>query len=135
MIGHVTARWKLTVRAGSRVERATFTVLPQALARLEARARELVGGASDRPAAKRLRFAPEEQVLARLELAGPERLLPRVRAGLDVRGDGSVEVYRGRVRRDVITPERGETPYAALARALAASPADRVQHQPPGPAG
>lgn len=107
------------------MERTTFPALPTALARLEARAGELAGGVSDRPAAKRMRFTPEEQVLARLELAGPERLLPRVRVGVDVHGDGSVAAYRGRVRRKVIAPERGETPYAALARTLTDS-ADRA---------
>jgi hypothetical protein len=116
----VRARWKLTVRSGPRVERARFAVLPDALARLEERARELAGEAPGRVVDTKIkRFEPQQQVVARLELAGPERLVPTIRAGLDVRGDGSVEAYRGRVRRELIRPARGETPYAALRRALA----------------
>ena len=114
------ARWKLTVRSGPRVERATFGALPDALMRLEERARELAGEAPGRVLDTKIkRFEPVQQVVARLELAGPQRLVPAVRAGLDVRGDGSIEAYRGRVRREVISPAHGETPYAALRRALA----------------
>ncbi len=115
----MSARWKLTVRSGSRVERAAFSELAPALDRLERRARELAETAPRRTLdAKIKRFDAVEQVVARLELAGPERLVPSLRAGLDVRGDGSVEAYRGRVRRQVVTAERGETAYSALRRAL-----------------
>ncbi|MEA2212518.1 MAG: hypothetical protein QOF83_2466 [Solirubrobacteraceae bacterium] len=113
----MSARWKLTVRSGPRVERSRFATLPDALAALEARAQELAKTAPGRVVdAKIKRFAPVEQVVARLEVAGPERLVPSVRAGVDVRGDGSVESYHGRVRRQPIAVARGETPYGALAR-------------------
>jgi hypothetical protein len=113
-------RWKLTVRSGPKVRRSTFDDLDRALDELETQGRELADSATGQAVdLKYKRFEPQQRVVARLELAGPERFAPSVRAGIDVRGDGSVEAYRGRVRRQVIDERRGETPYAALRRALA----------------
>jgi hypothetical protein len=112
-------RWKLTERAGPKVRRSSFDDVDRALEALEARGRELAGSAPDEVVdVKYKRFEPQDQVVARLELAGPERLLPSVRVGVDVRGDGSVEAFRGRVRREILTGGRGESPYAALRRAV-----------------
>jgi hypothetical protein len=111
--------WKLTVRAGPKVERSSFDQLDAALAAAEARARELAHAAPRAPVdAKYKRFEPVQRVAARLELAGPERVLASVRVGIDVRGDGSTEAYRGRVRREVVEQRKGETTYAALRREL-----------------
>jgi hypothetical protein len=112
--------WKLTVRAGPRVERSRFADLDDALDALEQRARALAEDAPrDEVDAKIKRFEPVQQVSARLELAGPERLLPSVRAGVDVRGDGSTEAYRGRVKRELVEQRDGESSYEALRRELA----------------
>jgi hypothetical protein len=111
--------WKITVRAGSKVERQRYGDLDSALKALEARARDLTRQASRQPLDIKLReFTPVQQVTARLELAGPERVMASVRAGVDVRGDGSAEAYLGRVRREVVEQNKGETPYRALRRVL-----------------
>ncbi len=111
--------WTLTVRVGSRVERSRYETLSAALDAVEAEARVAAQTVPKRTVDARFkRFEPVQQVAARVEVAGPERLLPRVRAGIDVRGDGSAEAYVGRVRRQVGEQRRGETPYRALRRAL-----------------
>ncbi len=111
--------WKVTVRAGPRIERRRFGELEAALDAAELRGLEL---ARDAPRGsvdvKLKRFEPVQQVAARIELAGPERLVPSVRAGVDVRGDGSSEAYLGRVRRQLVDLRRGESAWAALRRVL-----------------
>ena len=110
------SRYRLTVRRGPRVERARFDDLERALAELEDRGRRLEreadAGAID---LKLRRFEPVARVVGRLELAGP-----RLRAGVDVRGDGSSESYTGRLRRRLIDRRSGESPYDALRRAATA---------------
>jgi hypothetical protein len=111
--------WRLTERAGPEVQRRTFADLNGALDALEDRVRELSLEAPDRVVdAKFKRFEPVEQVVARLELSGPQRLVPSVRAGIDVHGDGSLEAYRGRVRRSEIAPDDSETALEALRRTV-----------------
>jgi hypothetical protein len=113
--------WKLTVRAGPRVERSRYDRLADALDAAEARARELAKTAPrDAIDVRTRRFEPIQQVAARIEVSGPQRLLASVSGGLDIRGDGSTEAYVGRVRRELIEQRNGENPYRALRRALAA---------------
>ncbi len=111
--------WTLTVRSGPKVSRERFDDLDAALDALEDRARALEKTASRAAVDIKVKtFEPVKQVSARIELAGPERLLPKVRAGVDVRGDGSVEAYLGRVRRQLVKHRGNESAYKALRRAL-----------------
>ena len=106
------------------MQREGFGALKDALDAIERLGREAEGGAHAAPAGGRLtrRMEPVQLVVARLELAGPGRL----RAGVDVRGDGSSEGYTGRVRRQLVEQRRGESAYDALRRELgvAAQPAE-----------
>ena len=106
-------RYRLKVRAGPRVERQRFDHLDAVLAELEARGRALADGASAREVdLKVCQFEPVAQVVARLEVSGPGRL----RAGIDVRGDGSVEAHTGVLRREVLEQRAGESAYDAVRR-------------------
>jgi hypothetical protein len=106
----------LKTRSGAKVERASFDELGDALAALERRGEELQETADARTVDLKLgrRFEPVQQVVARIELAGPGRL----RAGVDIRGDGSAEAWTGRVRRALIEQKPRESPYEALRRQL-----------------
>ena len=111
--------WKLTVRVGPKVERTKFDDREQALDALDRRVRELTRTATTQPVdLKYKRYEPAERVSARIELAGPERLLSTVRAGIDVRGDGSTQAFIGRVRREPVEPRKGESAAQALRRVL-----------------
>jgi hypothetical protein len=107
--------YRVVVRSGAKVERLKLESLDAALDALVARAEELSGEANAREVDLKVlrKFDPVQQVTARLELAGPGRL----RAGVDVRGDGSVESYTGRLRRKLIQQRDGESAYEALRRA------------------
>ncbi len=112
--------WKLTIRAGPNVQRSRFEELDEALDAVEARGKEIVRTPPrDTVDVRYKRFEPVTQVAARIELAGPERLMPSVRAGVDVRGDGSTEAYLGRVKREAVKRRKGESTYGALRRAVA----------------
>ena len=116
------ARYRLKVRSGSRVERHRFLDRDAALQALQDRADQLADGAHARPIDLKARqFEPVAQVVARLELTGPDGL----RAGVDVRGDGSVEGYTGTLRKRVIEQQAGESPLDALRRTVAQQGAER----------
>jgi len=111
--------WRLTIRDGARVERTRFATLAAGLDALERHATQLRGRPPRAAIDLRVRrFEPIAQVVARAELSGPGRLLPRVRAGIDVRGDGSAEAWTGRTSRGVVAQEDGESCVAALRRVL-----------------
>ena len=102
------------MRAGPKVRRERFDAPGPALDALEERLAEIepVG-----PAKALMReYSAGEQVAGRGELRGPGR----VRAGADVRGDGSLEAWTGWIRRSTLQLEPGETPLQALRRFVGA---------------
>jgi hypothetical protein len=106
--------WKVTVRTGPKVQRLRAGTLEEAWELLETETRVAANttrrGTID---VKVRKFEPEDQVATRVELRGPG-----ARAGFDVRGDGSVQAWTGRVRRRLVEPEDGETPFDALRRQI-----------------
>jgi hypothetical protein len=112
------AGYRVTVRVGAKVVHDRAGDLDSALSSLEQHARSLERDAGAPPVGGTLirRFEPVQRVVGRVEVAGPGRL----RAGVDVRGDGSAEAFTGRIRRTLVTQEPGESPYEALRRKLVA---------------
>ncbi len=108
--------YRITVRSGPKVRTERAEDLSDALGAIERHGRELADGASTRPVGGSLirKIEPVQQVVGRIELSGPRRL----RAGVDVRGDGSAEAFTGRVRRKLVAQRGGESPYDALRREL-----------------
>jgi hypothetical protein len=109
--------YTVAVRSGGKVRKRRCSALPEALMVIEREGRELAAGAYAQPRGGTLirRLDPVQIVVARLELSGPRGL----RAGVDVRGDGSSEAFTGRMRRRVLEQRSAESPYDALRRELA----------------
>lgn len=86
--------FRVTVRRGPRVSHERYETLNQALAAIEREAR------GDRRAVEAFgrTYEPEQLVAARIELKGAAQ-----RAGVDVRGDGSLVAWTGRFRRTPLT--------------------------------
>jgi hypothetical protein len=98
------------------VEKQHFEDLVAALDALELEARAFANTERRESALGIMRsYEPDEIVALRAEVSGR-----RVHAGVDVRGDGSAEAFTGRVRRRLLTPDAGESPYDTLRRALGA---------------
>lgn len=109
----MAASYRVTIRRRGRTEKSRHETLDAALDALEARLRELA--AEQRPQVARAfgrEYEPVRQVAARGELRGPRGL----RAGIDVRGDGSAEAYTGRIVRRLVAPSEGEDAYRTLRR-------------------
>jgi hypothetical protein len=102
----------LKARIGPRVEKTRHASLDEAVREVESRLgapgrqhrREVLGRTYD----------PDQQVTGRFEVRGPGG----VRGGVDVRGDGSAQAYRGWLRKEPVDPLPGETAGEALRRAL-----------------
>jgi hypothetical protein len=111
--------YTVKIRVGPKVTRERSETLSEAIDVLERRLTNLGDEARrGRQQAFAREYEPVEQVAARGELSGPARLRPSVRAGADVRGDGSVEAYLGKVSRELVAQERGESAFDALRRVL-----------------
>lgn len=112
----VRPMYTVTVRSSAKVRKQRHEQLDDALAAVERVGRELADGTSERPVGGTLirRLEPVQQVVGRIELTGPGRM----RAGVDVRGDGSSEAYTGRLRRMLVEQRGDESAYEALRRAV-----------------
>jgi hypothetical protein len=114
----VAERWKLTLRRGPKVTVERFTSRDAALDALD---RALAFTAVERLPATRVfhrEIEPESRIALRAELAGPQRVWPRVHVGVDVRGDGSAEPFTGRVNRSIVAVKPGESAADALRRVV-----------------
>jgi hypothetical protein len=110
--------YRLTIREGPRLERSEHETLDDAITALEARMDELAKTTRRKPIEMKIRrFEPVQQVAARGQISGPGRL-GRLRAGIDLRGDGSAEAFTGGWGRNLVLQEPGETAYDALRRTL-----------------
>ena len=113
-LGAVRTAFKVTIRSGPEIQRREADTLGGALDLVEQAGRALSAGPRRDPVDLRYReFSPSEQVAHRIELRGPG-----VRAGVDVRGDNSAQAFVGRLRRRLVEPRKGESPYDALRRTL-----------------
>jgi hypothetical protein len=112
----VADRYILTVRSQGTPHKHRFAGLDAALTSLEHEATKLAGHADQRSYGGTLirRLDPARVVVARLEVSGPRGL----RAGVDVRGDGSSEAFTGRIRRRVLDQRDAESAFDALRRAV-----------------
>jgi hypothetical protein len=98
------------VRAGPRVRKERFADAEPAVAAMRAQLQdvETLGPAT----VLGREYQPEQRVAARGEIRGPSRRT----AGADIHGDGHVEAWAGRLRRRVLEPRDGETPWDAVLR-------------------
>lgn len=111
-------RWKLTVRAGSDVDHASFEDLDEAVAAMRERALAIRAEAPGRPVRSIRHFEPEQLVNARLQLTGRGRLFHKPSAGIDVRGDGTFVPFAGGVAREELDPSDHDTPFDLVRETL-----------------
>lgn len=112
-------RWRLVVRDGASVRKSTWPTLAEALDQQQAETVE----AANRPEVHAIDlkvrdFEPGDQVVMRAGIKGPQRWVPKVRCGIDVRGDGSVKPWIGGAGKREVDVRKKETPWLALRREL-----------------
>lgn len=99
------------------MEHVEFDDLGEAVAAMRARALEIRADAPPKTSSVLGRYAPADQVCARLQLVGPGRLR-RPAAGVDVRGDGTFMPFCGGVRREELDPSGHDTPFDLVRETL-----------------
>jgi hypothetical protein len=115
-----SAPYRLVLRRRGKVEKSAHPSLDAVLDALEDETR--VAANTQVPHVEHAlgrSYEPSEQVAVRAEVRGPGGL----RAGIDVRGDGSATAYTGVVRRRPLEPRDREDAWKALRRALSAGDA------------
>lgn len=112
------SKFKLTIRHGPKVRRETLATLDEAVAALRNAALTIRSeGGLPEVTAFRV-YQPSARVHARLEISTGGPLRGRD-AGLDVMGDGGFVPFRGGITRKPIVPADGQSPFDAVAEALA----------------
>jgi len=109
--------WKLTVRHGPDVSNQRFDDLGEAVATMRKRALAIRAEGPAKEVSALRDFAPGDQVVARLQIAG-RSLLRKPVAGVDVRGDGTFAPFRGGVRREELDPTHHDTPFDLVRETL-----------------
>ncbi|MCW2985925.1 MAG: hypothetical protein JWR63_3495 [Conexibacter sp.] len=112
--------FRVIIRRRGEVAKRGFATLDAALDALEDETRAAATVNARAPRVERALgkdYEPAQQVAVRGELRGPGRL----RAGIDVRGDGSAEAYTGVVWRRPIAPGDREDAWRALRREVRAA--------------
>ncbi len=111
------AGYRLTVRHGPRVEKASFESLDEAITEAERRSREIQREGPLGEISALRDYDPGQRVHARLELSTGGLLRGR-EAGIDVMGDGALVPYAGVVRKRTLEPRDGDSPFDAIREAL-----------------
>lgn len=118
------SRFKLTIRHGSKVRRESFDALAEAIAALRGET-EAIRAEGGLPKVTAFRaYEPSARVHARLEISTGGPLRGRD-AGVDIMGDGGLVPFSGGISRRPLQPAAGESPFDAVAEALALRGAGR----------
>jgi hypothetical protein len=107
----------LTVRDGPRVERERFDAIDDAIAAMREQVEAIRAQGDLAPVQGFREYEPSERVRARLQLSSGGWLRGR-EAGVDVMGDGGLVPHTGGIRRHVLEPRDGDSPFDAVRDAL-----------------
>jgi hypothetical protein len=113
----VPVSWKVTFRHGSKVGRAKFGALDEALAEARQHVDDVrrEGGLLTIDAFRK--HTPDQRVQARIEISGPG-LIRSPEGGIDVMGDGHAVAYAGAIRKEMIEADSLDDAFEKLRAAL-----------------